>query len=226
MRRLRKFSEQGRYSTDVVFAVLCEEKPNQKEQVLFMEDDIRKYFPKSYTKSDMLKTIISLLKKWQRPMAYWHSKGLNRGGKKTQTNPYKWCKTTIQKILSQPEYCGDIINFKTYSNSFKNKRRYQNDKENRAVFKNANEPIIDREVFDRVREITSKTKRRAPKKENGERSIFNGLIYCGDCHSKMRYHTNTINKDIHYFTCPNKKVDYRGNCPGRHYVREIGRAHV
>lgn len=153
------------------------------------------------------------------PMAYWHSKGLNRGGKKTQTNPYKWCKTTIQKILSQQEYCGDIINFKTYSKSFKNKRRYPNDKENWAVFKNANEPIIDREVFERVQEITSKTKRRAPKKENGERSIFNGLIYCGDCHSKMRYHTNTINKDIHYFTCSDNKVDYRGNCPGRHYVR-------
>ena len=153
------------------------------------------------------------------PMAYWHSKGLNRGGKKTQTNPYKWCKTTIQKILSQQEYCGDIINFKTYSKSFKNKRRYPNDKENWAVFKNANEPIIDREVFERVQEITSKTKRRAPKKENGERSIFNGLIYCGDCHSKMRYHTNTINKDIHYFTCSDNKVDYRGNCSGRHYVR-------
>ncbi len=153
------------------------------------------------------------------PMAYWHSKGLNRGGKKTQTNPYKWCKTTIQKILSQQEYCGDIINFKTYSKSFKNKRRYPNDKENWAVFKNANEPIIDREVFERVQEITAKTKRRAPKKENGERSIFNGLIYCGDCHSKMRYHTNTINKDIHYFTCSDNKVDYRGNCPGRHYVR-------
>lgn len=45
--RLRKFSEQGRYSTDVAFAVLCEEKPNQKEQVRFMEDDIRKYFPKT-----------------------------------------------------------------------------------------------------------------------------------------------------------------------------------
>lgn len=153
------------------------------------------------------------------PMAYWHSKGLNRGGKKTQTNPYKWCKTTIQKILSQQEYCGDIINFKTYSKSFKNKRRYPNDKENWAVFKNANEPIIDREIFDRVQEITAKTKRRAPKKENGERSIFNGLIYCGDCHSKMRYHTNTVNKDIHYFTCSDNKVDYRGKCPGRHYVR-------
>ena len=153
------------------------------------------------------------------PMAYWQSKGLNRGGKKTQTNPYKWCKTTIQKILSQQEYCGDIINFKTYSKSFKNKRRIENSKENWAVFKDVNEPIIDRETFETVQKFISKTKRRAPKKENGERSIFNGLIYCGDCHSKMRYHTSTSNKEIHYFTCSDNKVDYRGNCPGRHYVR-------
>ena len=153
------------------------------------------------------------------PMAYWQSKGLNRGGKKTQTNPYKWCKTTIQKILSQQEYCGDIINFKTYSKSFKNKTRYENSKENWAVFKNVNEPIINRETFETVQKFISKTKRRAPKKENGERSIFNGLIYCGDCHSKMRYHTSTSNKEIHYFTCSDNKVDYRGKCPGRHYVR-------
>lgn len=153
------------------------------------------------------------------PMAYWHSKGLNRGGKKTQTNPYKWCKTTVQKILSQQEYCGDIINFKTYSKSFKNKIRIENSKENWAVFKDINEPIIDRETFETVQKFISKTKRRAPKKENGERSIFNGLIYCGDCHSKMRYHTSTSNKEIHYFTCSDNKVDYRGKCPGRHYVR-------
>lgn len=153
------------------------------------------------------------------PMDYWQSKGLNRGGKKTQTNPYKWCKTTVQKILSQQEYCGDIINFKTYSKSFKNKRRIENSKENWAVFKDVNEPIIDRETFETVQKFISKTKRRAPKKKNGERSIFNGLIYCGDCHSKMRYHTSTSNKEIHYFTCSDNKVDYRGNCPGRHYVR-------
>lgn len=153
------------------------------------------------------------------PMAYWRSKGLNRGGKKTQTNPYKWCKTTVQKILSQQEYCGDIINFKTYSKSFKNKRRIENSKENWAVFKDVNEPIIDRETFETVQKFISKAKRRAPKKENGERSIFNGLVYCGDCHSKMRYHTSTSNKEIHYFTCSDNKVDYRGKCQGRHYVR-------
>lgn len=64
--RLRKFSEQGKLSIDTIFAVLSEEKPNQKEQVKFKTEDIRKYFPKSYTRLDMQKTIISLLEKWQR----------------------------------------------------------------------------------------------------------------------------------------------------------------
>ena len=64
--RLRKFSEQGRLSVDTIFAVLSEEKPNQKEQVRFMAEDIRKYFPKNYSNKDMQDTIIRLLEKWQR----------------------------------------------------------------------------------------------------------------------------------------------------------------
>lgn len=153
------------------------------------------------------------------PMAYWQSKGLPRGGKKTQPNPYRWCKTTVQKILSQQEYCGDVINFKTYSKSFKNKRRYDNDPENWMIFKDVHEPIITREDFEKVQTRIAKTKRRAPKPHNGQKSIFADLLFCGDCHTKLRYHTNTINKDIHYFVCANNKVDYRGSCSGRHYVR-------
>ena len=153
------------------------------------------------------------------PMAYWQSKGLPRGGKKTQPNPYKWCKTTKQKILSQQEYCGDVINFKTCSKSFKNKTRLPNAPENWAIFKDVHEPIIARDDFEKVQALISKTKRRAPKLKNGEKSIFCDLLFCGDCHGKLRHHTNTINKDIHYFVCANNKVDYRGECPGRHYVR-------
>ena len=70
-----------------------------------------------------------------------------------------------------------------------------------------------------MQKLTAKTKRRAPKPKNGEKSIFCDLLFCGDCHGKLRHHTNTINKDIHYFVCANNKVDYRGECPGRHYVR-------
>ncbi len=152
------------------------------------------------------------------PMAYWQSKGLPRGGK-TQPNPYRWSNTSIQQILSQQEYCGDVINFKTYSKSFKNKRRLRNDPENWVIFKDVHEPIIDRDTFDRVQDLVAKTKRRAPKKANGPKSIFFDLLYCGDCHKKMHYHTNTKNKDIHYFACSDNTVDHRGACPGRHYIR-------
>lgn len=64
--RLRRFSEQGKLSVDTIFAVLSEEKPNQKEQVRFQTEDIRKYFPRNYSSKDMQETIIKLLEKWQR----------------------------------------------------------------------------------------------------------------------------------------------------------------
>ncbi|MBQ2964525.1 MAG: recombinase family protein [Clostridia bacterium] len=153
------------------------------------------------------------------PMAYWQSKGLNRGGKKTQPNPYKWCKTTIQKILCQQEYCGDIINFKTYSKNFKNKTRIDNPVENWKIFRDVHEPIIDRDTWETVQKLIARTKRRAPKKENARKHIFSGLIRCADCGSNMSYHTNTVNKDIHYFSCSNYVKDTRGTCPERHYIR-------
>ena len=64
--RLKKLEQEGNLTEEKIEEILQQEKPNQKEQVRFMEEDIRKYFPKSYTKSDMQKTIISLLEKWQR----------------------------------------------------------------------------------------------------------------------------------------------------------------
>lgn len=153
------------------------------------------------------------------PMAYWHEKGLGRGGKKTQPNPYKWGKTTIEKILSNQEYCGDVINFKTYSKSFKNKTRLENPRENWAIFKNVHEPIIDRETFEQVQKLTAKTKRRAPKKNNAQKNMFCDLLYCADCGNKLWFHTNTVNKEIQYFSCSNYKTDTRGTCETRHYVR-------
>ena len=153
------------------------------------------------------------------PMAYWQSKGLNRGGKKTQPNPYKWCKTTVQKILCQQEYCGDVINFKTYSKNFKNKTRIDNPVENWKIFRDVHEPIIDRDTWEMVQKLTARTKRRAPKKENARKHIFSGLIRCADCGSNMSYHTNTVNKDIHYFSCSNYVKDTRGTCQARHYIR-------
>ena len=161
-------------------------------------------------------TIASILqeRKVLIPMAYWQEKGIRKGGKVTQPNKYKWCKTTVTKILTQQEYCGDIINFKTYSKSYKNKKRYDNPKENWVIFKDVHEPIVDRDTFEQVqKKIIKRTKRRAPKSENGEKSIFSDLLYCADCGHKLWYHVNTINKNICFFSCSNYVKDYHGSCP-------------
>ena len=153
------------------------------------------------------------------PMEYWKSLGLGRGGTRSKTDPCRGNKSTVAKRLSQQEYCGDIINFKTYSKSFKNKKRLDNPEENWAVFKDVHEPIIDRETFERVQKLIGETKRRSPKKENGEKSLFSDLLYCADCGSKLWHHYNTINRDIRFFSCSNYKTDTRGTCPTRHYIR-------
>lgn len=153
------------------------------------------------------------------PQAYWQSKGMSRGGKKTQPNPYKWCKTTIAKMLEQQEYCGDIINFKSYSKSFRNKTRVENPKENWAIFKDVHEPIVDRETWERVQELTKNSKRRKPKNENVKKSIFTNLLYCGDCGHKLWFNINKQNPTIRFYSCSNYK-GLRGTCESTHYVRE------
>ena len=154
--------------------------------------------------------------------AYWQSKGIGRGGKKVQPNPYKWKCSTISGILQRQEYCGDIINFKTTSRSFKNRRRIDNDPEDWVIFKDVHEPIISREDFEIVQKLAGNVKRRPPKPENGDKNIFCDLLYCADCGKKLWYHTNTNNSNIHYFSCSNYVKDYRGTCPTRHYIRVEG----
>ncbi len=59
--RLHRFSQEGRLNRDVIYAVMSEQKPNQKEQIRFRSEDLRKYFPKSYTEKDIRDDIIKLL---------------------------------------------------------------------------------------------------------------------------------------------------------------------
>ena len=153
------------------------------------------------------------------PTAYWEQQGIRRGGKRLIEDKCHWRVSTIQNILCKREYCGDIVNFKTYSKSFKNKKRLFNNEENWVIFRDVHEPIIDRNTFELVQRKLSNTKRRKPKPENGEKNIFTDLLVCADCGKKLWYHTNTINPDIHYFSCSNYVKDTRGTCKTRHYLR-------
>ena len=64
--RLKKFSQEGHLSLDVMRAILSEEKKSELDRVTLTGDTLRKYFPKSYTPQRMQDTIIKLLEQWQR----------------------------------------------------------------------------------------------------------------------------------------------------------------
>ena len=150
------------------------------------------------------------------PRAYWHSKGINRPGKVKDLPPTHWNSSSVIKMLSVQEYCGDILNFKTYSKSYKNKKRLENDRENWAIFKDVHEPIIERAVFEQVQQKRGKMRKRQAK--DGERSMFSGLMVCADCGSNLHFHFNQGNPEIKYFNCSNYKGN-RGTCGSTHYVR-------
>ena len=150
------------------------------------------------------------------PRVYWLTKGIKRPGKGKQQPPTKWNSSTITKILSLQEYCGDILNFKTYSKSYKNKKRIDNDRENWVVFQNVHEAIIERAVYEQVQQKRGKIRKR--RTNNGEHNMFSGLLVCADCGSNLHFHFNQGNPEIKYFNCSNYKGN-RGTCTSTHYVR-------
>ncbi|MDY4224444.1 MAG: recombinase family protein [Candidatus Limivicinus sp.] len=150
------------------------------------------------------------------PRAYWLTKGIKRPGKGKQQPPTKWNSSTITKILSLQEYCGDILNFKTYSKSYKNKKRIDNDRENWVVFQDVHEAIIERAVYEQVQQKRGKIRKR--RTNNGEHNMFSGLLVCADCGSNLHFHFNQGNPEIKYFNCSNYKGN-RGTCTSTHYVR-------
>ena len=150
------------------------------------------------------------------PRAYWLKKGIKRPGKGKQQPATKWNSSTVTKILSLQEYCGDILNFKTYSKSYKNKKRLENDRENWVIFKDVHEPIIERSVFEQVQQKRGKIRKRHT--NEGEHNMFSGLLVCADCGCNLHFHFNQGNPEIKYFNCSNYKGN-RGSCTSTHYVR-------
>ena len=151
------------------------------------------------------------------PTYYWRSRGTSRGGSKSTVEPTKWGHTTVKKILTLQEYCGDVINFKSYSKSYKMKKRIENPEENRAIFLNVHEAIIDRQTWEKVQALQKGTRRKKPTVTQ-EPSVFSGLLKCPECGGNLNFHFNQNNHDIKFFSCQNHNSGYR-KCRKTHYIR-------
>lgn len=149
------------------------------------------------------------------PSEYLHSIGINCPTK-PPAYPHNWCSATVADILDRQEYTGDTVNFRSFSQSFKQKKRLEKPQEEWKVFPDTHPAIVDRETFALVQEL--RQHRRRPTK-SGIVSMFSGLLYCADCGEKLYYScTNNYKREQAYFFCSS----YRKNSSvcSAHYIRE------
>ena len=64
--QLKQLSQSGNLDIYTVFDILTQRKPNQQDKISFRTDDVRKFFPKSYTTAQMQDVILRLLEGYQR----------------------------------------------------------------------------------------------------------------------------------------------------------------
>ena len=150
------------------------------------------------------------------PSMYAYKKGYRKPSIKNPRNEYLWTVEIVRKILSNQSYVGDIVNFKTYSKSFKLKKRLENDRENWQIHKDVHEPIISREMFEEVQKGFGDTKYRKPKYI--EKNMFAGFLKCSDCGANLNYKYTHDNPDNHYFSCRNNRAG-NGLCKKTHHIR-------
>ena len=134
----------------------------------------------------------------------------------TQEYHYKWCGTTVAGILDRQEYIGDTVNFKCTTRSYKDKTRVNLPKEDRKIFKNTHEPIIDEYTWNIAKQLRNNRKKRA---KSGKKSIFSGLLFCYDCSKKMYFQSPVVdirNKD--HYRCSSYKHDT--SACSSHYISD------
>jgi hypothetical protein len=101
----------------------------------------------------------------------------------------RWDGSTVKNILSRLEYMGCTANFKTYKESYKDKKEKYRPKEEWAVFEGTQEAIVDPETWHTAQKCR-KVKRR--KTSTGKPNPLTGLVYCADCGSRMYNHLGKL----------------------------------
>lgn len=130
--------------------------------------------------------------------------------------PCHWIEQSVVNILERMEYTGCVCNFKTYSKSYKLKKRIPNAPEDMFIVPDTQEAIVPQEQWERVQELR-KNRRRVTK---GERQgLFSGLVFCADCGNKLHFGTcKSFEGHQDRYVCSQYKSG-RGTCSA-HYIRE------
>ena len=153
------------------------------------------------------------------PSAHWANIGADNLRHKDYKDPYRWRCGVVATILEREEYMGHTVSFKTHTISYKNKKSVETPKEERVIFENTHQPIIDIETWHNAQRLR-KTVRKPTKQ--GEPSRLTGILFCADCGAKLTHNRgidprpNRPNNRDEY-CCSNYRTQVR-NCT-YHYMR-------
>jgi len=122
-----------------------------------------------------------------------------------------------KNILSNLEYTGCTVNFRSTILSYKIHKKIDNNPEDWQVIPNTQEAIVDEDTFNRVQELRENRRRNTA---TGRRSLFSGLAYCADCGSKLYFcASKSIPENAEFFRCSQYKEN-RGSCT-IHFIRNV-----
>lgn len=127
---------------------------------------------------------------------------------------YNWSVGSITRIIDSPIYIGKAVNFVTTSPSFKSKKRVFTDPSQQVVVDNHHDPIIDQELWEAVRSVRERCRRKYTK--YGNLPLFSGYLFCADCGAKMSYMNSVGNKGSGY-VCSTYRKRKEEKCSS-HYI--------
>lgn len=108
-----------------------------------------------------------------------------------------WYAGTISNILKNQTYIGNMVQSKRRIRLSENEPRHVIDEEDWIIVENTHEPIVDKELFDRVRKVlgqkvfSSDRGRNLPIKDD----IFAGILFCGNCKRRIPQLSRIVEKD-------------------------------
>ena len=133
-------------------------------------------------------------------------------------NPYLWVSATVADILEKKDYLGHTVNFKTYRQSYKSKKKLYNPEEKQLVFENTHEAIINADTWVRVQELR---KNKCRPTRTGKTNMFSGIARCADCGEKLYYCTNrNFEARQDHFVCSTSRLKGKEVCP-THFIRTV-----
>lgn len=128
--------------------------------------------------------------------------------------PYDWCNSTITTILKNRVYLGHMVNNKSTTKSYKNRKLVKLPESEWIEVKNTHEPLVDEMTWELAQKTIGKKKRPM---RTGEIQIFSGLVKCSTCGCALTLAKQNDRKGNGNFACSTSRKKGKAYC-SFHYI--------